>query len=523
VNPKICNLETRDLPSLDQIDKVLAEKYLRQFIRQSWHIVEPGATFVNNWHIDAICDHLQAVALSFTNDAIERGKLEGTVQAGAIRRLIINIPPRHMKSLSVSVMFPAWLWARLPWLRFLFMSYAESLSIRDSVKCRRIIQSDWYQARWGAYAPKPKKGIEDRRVILTGDQNAKSRFENTQTGQRIASSIDGMATGEGGDAIIVDDPHNVKDTQSVSGTALNNVINWWDEVMPTRLNDLKTGVKVIIMQRCHEKDLTGHILGKEHDYEHLCLPARFEVDHKYKWAADPRSIDGEVLWRGKVDEKELTELEKDLSSYAKAGQLQQRPAPREGGMLKREWFEIVPADRVPKFTGRLRWWDMAATKKVATNDPDFTSGALLGITAEQEVYIINVNSSRESSFSTEKLIKQTAELDGKAVAIWMEQEPGSAGKTICEQWLRKLIGYAFRYEPSTGAKEAFVDIFSAGAERGIVKIVGAPSGGMTPTWIEPFLDEACAFPNAAHDDKVESVAKAYCKITAKGQIGMRVI
>lgn len=519
------------LPSVEEVAKALTEQYLRQFIKHSWHIIEPGANYVSGWHIDAICEHLQAVALSFLNDAIERGLIQGTTKPGTIRRLIINIPPRHMKSIAVAVMFPAWLWTRMPWLRFLFASYADTLSIRDSVKCRRLIQSDWYQTKWGALIEAPQDGTPDRRVILTGDQNQKTKFENTAFGVRQATSVDGIATGEGGDAIIVDDPHNVKDAQAMSGKALENVVLWWDETMPTRLNDPKTGVKIIIMQRCHEKDLTGHILGKEHDYVHLCLPARFDREHKYFYRNDPRTEQDEPLWKNKYDDAELKSLEKDMSSYAKAGQLQQLPAPREGGMLQRSWFEIVPRSKVPPLRNKTRWWDMAATKKKATNDPDYTAGAKIGAATiknegEDEVvnvYIENITSLRESSHTVETTVKQTAQLDGKNVAIWMEQEPGSAGKAICEAYLRKLIGYAFRYEPSTGAKEAYVDIMAAGAERGIVKLVGAEDGEAQPAWIEKFLDQAAGFPNALHDDLVDAAAKAYCKVTAKGQVTVRVI
>jgi predicted phage terminase large subunit-like protein len=495
------------LPPFEQVQEELARRFLRQFIKQAWNVIEPGTRYVPGWHIDAICEHLEAVALGFKNDAIDRGLIKGIHKLGSIRRLIINIPPRHMKSLSVSVMLPAWLWIDLPWLRFLFTSYAENLSVRDSVKCRRLIQSPWYQSRWG------------NRYALAGDQNAKTRFDNNKTGVRLASSVDGLATGEGGDCIVVDDPHNVKDAFALSEAGLNNVQSWWDEVMPTRLNDPKTGVRIIIMQRCHERDLTGHILSKEHNYTHLCLPARFERDHKYVYTKDPRKNDGEPLWKGKYDEPQLKELEQDMSSYAVAGQLQQRPAPREGGLIKRSWFKIIKAEQKPfieEYESYGRWWDMAATKKQGSNDPDFTAGCKGGLIGKRFI-IENIIDLRESPGSVQTTIKQTATLDGEDTPIFMEQEPGSAGKTVIHHYATEVLtGHIFKGIPSTGSKEAYVEVFATAAEHGLVELVAGP-------WTEKFLDEAEVFPRGKHDDKVESAAKLYCRLTQRPRARARFV
>ncbi len=161
-----------ELPTLDDIDKELAQRSLSEYIRQAWHIVEPGNRYVPGWHIDAICEHLEAAT------------------RGEIRNLIINIPPRHMKSLITCVFWPTWLWTSRPETRWLFSSYGENLSIRDSIKCRRIIQSNWYQKNWGDT------------FQLTGDQNSKTRFENDKTGYRLATGVGGLGTGDGGDFLV---------------------------------------------------------------------------------------------------------------------------------------------------------------------------------------------------------------------------------------------------------------------------------------------------------------------------------
>jgi hypothetical protein len=214
---------------LIEIEAEQAARHLREFVRQAWPVVEPSTPFVSGWHIDAIVEHLEAVSL------------------GQIRNLLINVPPRHMKSLLVSVFWPAWEWIRWPQRRWLYSSYGAQLSIRDSVKCRRLIESPWYQARWAD------------RFALTSDQNTKGRFDNNRSGYRLSTSVGGSATGEGGDRIVCDDPNNVKEVESDSVRKTTN--DWFDVVMSTRVNDPKTAAKVVVMQRCHQQDLSGHLLN----------------------------------------------------------------------------------------------------------------------------------------------------------------------------------------------------------------------------------------------------------------------
>jgi hypothetical protein len=224
----------------DEIDRELAKRSLREFVCLAWEIVEPSTPFVPGWHIDAIIEHLEAVT------------------RGQIRNLLINVPPRHMKSLLVSVFWPAWEWIRFPERRWLYSSYAASLSTRDSVKCRRLIESPWYQRLFGSI------------FTLTSDQNTKGRFDNNRSGYRLSTSVGGAVTGEGGDRIVCDDPHNVQEADSDS--VRKGTLDWWDMVMSTRMNDPKTSSKVLVMQRCHQQDLSGHLL-EQGGIEHLCLPA----------------------------------------------------------------------------------------------------------------------------------------------------------------------------------------------------------------------------------------------------------
>src|SRR5215475_1548804 len=288
---------------LSEIDAELASRSLAEFVRQAWVVVEPSTPFVPGWHIDAIIEHLEAVT------------------AGQIRNLLINVPPRHMKSLLVAVFWPGWEWTRWPERRWLYSSYSAQLSIRDSVKCRRLIESPWYQARWAD------------RFALTSDQNTKGRFDNNRSGYRLSTSVGGAATGEGGDRIVCDDPHNVQEAESDS--VRKATLDWWDVVMSTRVNDPRTAAMVVVMQRCHQQDLSGHLL-EQGGWEHLCLPAEYEGPRSATSIGfvDPRKEHGELLWADRFGRPEIDSLKRSLGSYAAAGQLQQRPSPVEGGMIK---------------------------------------------------------------------------------------------------------------------------------------------------------------------------------------------
>jgi len=397
------------LPALRDIDQALAERSLADYVRQAWPIVEPSTRYIHGWHIDAICEHLQAV----TN--------------GEIRNLLINVPPRYAKSLLVCVFWFTWEWTFKPETRWMFSSYSETFAIRDSLKCRRILDSPWYRQNWGNV------------FRLTGDQNQKSRFENDKTGFRMAAGVGGGQTGEGGDRIVVDDP--IKALDAYSDLARKQVIDWWDETMSTRAN-AKTSARVIIMQRLHELDLAGHILERMRDggeqYEHLCLPAEYEPK-KYVTSIgwkDPRTEEGELLWPERFDAGWITDLKVALGSYGAAGQLQQQPAPAGGGLFKREWFEIVGA--APREAQRVRYWDEAGSTATRA---DYSAGVLLARDGDGVFYVENVVRGQWSALSREDIIKQTAMNDDAnygQITLWMEQEPGSGGwrarRRACVTW-----------------------------------------------------------------------------------------
>lgn len=450
---------------------------LGAFVREGWHVVEPASPYVPGWHLDAIAEHLEAVT------------------HGKIRNLIINIPPRHMKSLSVCVFWPCWEWTEDPYVRWLFSSYSDRLATRDSLKCRRLIQSPWYQERWGDA------------FKLTGDQNEKTRFENNKAGYRLATGVGGAATGEGGDRLIVDDPIKAKDANSQA--ARDSANTWWDETMSTRGNDPKTVAKVIIMQRLHEDDLTGHVLtkmreGGEH-YEHLCLPAEYEPRVYVSgigWS-DPRTEDGALLWPARFGADELERLKRSLGSYGASGQLQQQPVPRGGGMIKRAWwkfYKVAPAH----FDQIVDSWDMTFKDTTAS---DFVSGQKWGRVGA-DVYLLARIHDRMNFPTAQQAVKNLAAIPPQAPAKLVEDKAN--GSAIIAS-LRSIVAGLIPVEPQ-GGKQARAAAVSPFIEAGNAYL---PDPEIAP-WIEEFIAECAAFPLALYDDDVDAMSQALARLLLNG-------
>lgn len=462
----------------------LAQRRLKKFVEFAWNWIEPYE-FRDGWHIDVICEHLEAV------------------NRGEIRRLLINIPPRHGKSLIFSVFWPAWTWLqddlfdedgfKIPTMgrgcRFLFASYSERLSLRDSVRTRTILKNPVF--------------LRNYDIRISPSMDTKIRFDIVGGGYRVATSVGGMATGEGGDILGVDDPHNVK--QGESDAVREETVRWFAEVLPSRFNDPNHGAIGVIMQRVHERDVSGYILEKELGYTHLCLPARYERNHIYYCKADRRTEEGELLWPEHFNETALTDLERQLGEYAAAGQLQQRPAPRSGGMFQRHWFKIVT--ELPARRTRIRAWDIAGS--IAAYDPDWTVGVLMSRCDQGYYWIEDVVRFRATSHEVDRQMRAQAMLDGVRTKITVPQDPGAAGKAHAEHMVRNLAGFNVKILRPTGDKEVRAKAFAAQAEAGNVRLLQAP-------WNNEFLNELCSFPNSRFDDQVDAAADAFNELAQTG-------
>ena len=470
-----------------------------RFVREAWDTAEPAKRYIDNWHMGAICEHLQAAS------------------DGKIRRLLINIPPGHSKSLLVSVFWPAWMWIRTPkdstigafggpkW-RALFSSYQEKLTIRDSVRCRALIASPWYQDLF-----KPKWKLSD-------DQNAKSYFENTEKGVRVCLVV-GSGTGHRGDAVICDDPLSADD--QFSEPKLEEHTRWWDLTMSSRLNDMDLGVKVIIMQRLSDRDLSGHVIAQG-GYQHLCLPSEFDparASTTCLGVADKRTEAGELLFPALFSAKVIEQAKKDLGANGFAGQHQQSPLPAGGGMLKSHWWKYwqpeganLPPVEVTKPDGEvekikpfslpktfdevIQSWDMAFKAKETS---DFVVG--LAVAAkEADRFVLDMERGRMDLPGTLDAVRRLSFRVPAAVVKLVEDK---ANGPAVVQSLQHEIGGFVEVNPEGGK----VSRAAAAAP----KLEGGnwylPHPLMAP-WVKDFIAECASFPMGKNDDQPDAWSQA---------------
>lgn len=465
------------------LNKLTSEDGLLNFAEVVWPVIEPGRPFVRGWAIEAIAEHLEAVS------------------KGQIRKLLINVPPGLMKSLSTNVLWPAWEWGPKDRadLRYIGASYSQDLTIRDNRRCRQIIESPIYQALWGD------------RFNLVADQNAKVRYDTNRRGFKIATSIGGLGTGERGDRFVIDDPHNVKTAESE--TKLEEVAQWFTEVVPTRVNDIDLSSFIVIMQRVHERDVSGLILAHELGYTHLELPMEFEPSRKCFTSIgfeDPRTQEGELLFPERFGAKGVAELKRTLSAwggqYAVSGQLQQSPVPRGGGMFKVDKEEVMrrALEIAPRGGRPVRGWDIAGSTRKKS---PFTASVRMKI-VHDTIYIENVTRERKEIEEAEQHIVDTAKEDGMAVDQDLPQDPGQSGKSQKRALAKRLSGLAFSFSPETGSKEDRAIPFASQWNAGNVVLVKGP-------WNDAFLAELSTFPRGEFKDQVDASSRAYARLLAR--------
>lgn len=457
----------------DEAERELCRRSLTAFAKRAWPILEPATPLKWGWPLDVICEWLTDVT------------------EGRRRRVLMNVPPGSMKSLLTGVIWPAWEWGPrgLASHRFLATAHKQDLAVRDNTKCRRLVQSSWFQRLWP--------------IAIVGDQNSKLKFENDATGFREAMAFTSM-TGSRGDRVILDDPHSVDDANSL--IKLAGDILTFREALPSRVNNDDSAI-VIIMQRLHERDISA--VAAELGYDHLVIPMRYEENRPgVTWRGLRR--DGALMFPDRFPEATVQELERSLGAYATAGQLQQRPAPREGGLFQPSWFQ--PISTLPADVDRTaRAWDLAATAKSMSNDPDWTAGVRMSRTKSGMFVVEHCNRFRGSPMEVESRLLTQTPLDGTRVIVRLAQDPGQAGKAQAEGLVRKLAGYSVKVERPTGDKATRAAPFAAQAEAGNVRILvtGDPA---RDAWVQPFLDELALFPAAGHDDQVDAAADAFNEV-----------
>jgi len=485
---------------------------LAGFVREAWRVLEPVDNYAHGWHIDCICEHLEAVT------------------AGQINRIVFNVPTGTMKSLLVSVFHLAWEWGpkNLTHMREISTSHSEKFVKRDCRRTRDLVASTWYQALWP-------------HVRLT--RMGETSFANNRTGSRDGVPFESL-TGGRGHRVKIDDPHTTETAESP--TERERVARIFRESVPSRVIDPKTSAIILIMQRLHSNDCAGVAL--EQGYVHVNLPMEFEperrcytivpragvepikaryVARRQQWypedfqptdageerdfnvahtqvvySQDPRKEDGELLFPDRFPRHVIERDKVAMGSFAIAAQYQQRPAPRTGGLFQRSWFKTAVS--VPNRVRRVRAWDLAATEQLAHNDPSWTVGVLMSRDNVGCYYVEDVVRMRATPGRVEQAIMNAALQDSAVypTRIRLPQDPGQAGKAQGQYLARSLAGYTVYLRPVSGAKVVRWEPFAAQCEAGNVTLIEG-------RWNAEFIEELSMVPAAPHDDQADAAADAF--------------
>jgi predicted phage terminase large subunit-like protein len=448
------------------LDRALIKKGgLKKFIELSWHQIEPGKTFMPGWHIDAICEHLEAIS------------------KGQLTRLVINIPPGCMKSLTACVFWPAWVWTFRPETKWIYASYSMALSRRDNLRMRRLIESEWYRSRFGD-------------VFKPLDDNwGTAKFVNDRAGFRLCTSVDGTVTGEHADVQVCDDPIKPQD---ISKSSLNNCLEWWNETMSSRMVDFQESARVIIMQRLHVNDLAGEML-RNGGYEHLCLPMEFEKRSICTTSIgfkDPRSKEQELLWPQRCSVESVAEIKKGIGTERGiAAQLQQHPVPHSGAIFKKNAIKhyLTP----PSTPSIITSWDCTFKESGSS----YVVGQVWGVSHDHEHYVLLDQVRARMSFSeTLSAIRKFALKYPFCSAHIIEEKAN--GSAIIDM-LRDEIPSLKPVLPEGGKEaraHAVEGLWSAGR-------VLLPDPGSAP-WVNDFIQEVLEFPSSINDDQVDAMTQA---------------
>jgi predicted phage terminase large subunit-like protein len=453
---------------------LMAEKARRRlhfFLRHyAWPVLEPATEFVDNWHIGAICEHLEAVAM------------------GQIKRLIINMPFRMLKSTIVSQAFPAWEWASKPSTQYLTSSYAADIATRDAVACRRIIESEIYRRAWGHV------------FSMTSDQNVKTYYENNKRGHRIITSTDGRGTGLGGNRLIVDDPISAKEADSEPARA--SAIEWWKGTMSTRMNNPKEDAIILVHQRLHSEDTTGYVLANETEiaWDHLILPMRFEKKYRKTTSLgfiDPRKKEDELLMPQRLDEATVKGMSIALGSYHTDAQLQQRPGSRGGIIFDRANWRFYKA--LPTLRDKVISVDCSFKD---TKSSDFVAIHVWGLNAQAKAdkYLVYRVCERLGFGATVQAIRAVKAKYPDTIAILIEDKAN--GPAVIES-LQKEVAGVLPINPE-GGKVPRAYAMQPEHEAGNIWVPDPT----VDTGIEAFLSQAGNFPNVKNDDEVDAMTQA---------------
>ncbi|HUW67303.1 MAG TPA: phage terminase large subunit [Candidatus Nanoarchaeia archaeon] len=481
------------LQNPDIIDRELCKRSLYYFLQYFWDIVS-SHSFRENWHIKYLCDELETIAKRVGN------------RQPRLYDLIVNVPPGSTKTITCSIMFPIWCWTNWPWMRFITASYSGALSLQSADYSRELVRSVRFKALFPDIAIRDDKDTKSNFGIVQRTLTSVGREPRIELGgSRYSTSVGGTLMGFHADVLIVDDPLNP--VQAASDVELENANHWMEQTLPTRKTNKDITPTILIMQRLHQDDPSGHILSKQKEnIRHICLPGEIR---NYREYAKPKEVlkyyKNDLLDPVRMPWKVLSDLEADLGQYGYAGQIGQNPTPPGGSMFKVDHLSTLSTLPSPvHILKTVRYWDKAGTQNAGA----YTAGVKMSLLVSGRWVVEDVKRGRWGTEERERIIRSVAEVDGRNVQIWIEQEPGSGGKESAEGTIRNLGGFSAYAERPTGDKVFRADPFSVQVNNGnVMMLIGS--------WHREFVEELRFFPYSTYKDQVDAASGAFSHLTEK--------
>lgn len=485
--------------------KQLLKGDLFMFLKYFWPEYSQD-TFKPNWHIKYLCSQLQKVAQRVANEEVKK------------HDLVINVPPGSTKTAVVSIMFPLWCWTNWFWMRFITASYTNPLSLESAEYSRDVMRSDKFKDMFPELEIKQDKDTKSNfRIVKLEQVHAGHEPRRIRGGSRFSTSVGGTVTGFHGHILIVDDP--IDPQRAISDTEIKKANHWMDNTLPFRKIDKGITPTILIMQRLHQNDPTGHWLrirqikdarkGVLKKLKHICIPGEIK---NYKDLVSPKKLIKRYSKDGLLDPVRLDwDALKDfelLGQYTYGGQVGQNPVPLGGGMFKVDHFSVV--ESLPHYLSiekTVRYWDKAGTKGGGT----FTVGVKMALAKDKTIYIVDVKRGQWSTETRERIIRETAIADGKNVTIYIEQEPGSGGKESAEATIKNLMGFSIYKDRPVGDKVKRADPYSVYVNNGNVRVLRA-------FWNDLYFDELGNFPNSTFKDQTDASSGCFAKLSEKKKV-----
>lgn len=476
-----------------------------EFLQVFWEQITLDE-FVDNWHIPMLCNELQTLA--------ERVAKKQPKEYD----LIVNIPPGTTKTIICLIAFPAWAWTKWYWMQFIAASHSMPIALKSATKCRDLVRSDKYKMIYPWLDIKADEDTKsDFRVVKKTYVKAGHVPRISIGGGRFTCSVGGSVTGMHGHIVLIDDP--IDPRKAISDAEIESANHWMDETIPTRKVNKEVTPTVLIMQRLHQNDPSGHLLEKkEKRIRHICLPGEIVNYNKY---IQPKEFK-EYYKNGLLDPTRMSwtvlkDMEIDMGQYGFAGQVGQNPTPPGGGMFKVDHFQMIQT-MIPEVSimQTIRYWDKAATDEAELKkgrDAAYTVGVKMILTDRGKYIVADVKRGRWETNERERIIRETAEVDGQKVLVMTEQEPGSGGKDSVRSTITNLAGYHCEGDPVSGkgSKPIRADIYSVQVNNGNVLLLSGD-------WNREFVEEHRFFPFSKYKDQVDAAAGAFNKLTKKKQV-----